>query len=137
MKKLLNFKSAILGVLSISILSISTINYATDSVLETGNSAGNNVPTTTEITQADLSSATTIPTDGKTSNVPVTSTPVNTPTTSTGTTTESVYKTVDEDKEKDKMPQTGIEDGYIGVLLIVCVGIAIYTFKKVKDYKNI
>ena len=29
-------------------------------------SAGNNVPTTTEITQADLSSATTIPTDGNT-----------------------------------------------------------------------
>ena len=104
MKKVLNFKSIVLGVLSISILSISTINYATDSVLETGNSAGNNVPTTTEITQADLSSATTIPTDGNTSSVPVTSTPVNTPTTSTGTTTASVYKTVDEDdKEKDKI----------------------------------
>ena len=136
MKKLIGLKSVLIGIASLSIISMSSIIYATDSVLDTGNTTGNNVPAT-EITAADMTAATTIPTDGN--SVPTTSTPVSTPETtqSAGTTTDSVYKTVDDDNEKDTMPQTGLNDGYTGILLIVFVGISIYTLKKIKDYKNL
>jgi len=35
------------------------------------------------------------------------------------------------------LPQTGIEDYNIGILLIICVISAIYAYNKVKQYKNI
>ena len=35
------------------------------------------------------------------------------------------------------LPQTGIEDGNIGVLLIICIGSAIFAYKKINDYRNI
>ena len=55
--------------------------------------------------------------------------------TSNGINTSSQYNTVDEDK-KD-LPQTGIEDHNIGILLIICVAAAIYAYKKMRDYKNV
>ena len=38
---------------------------------------------------------------------------------------------------KANLPQTGIEDYNIGILLIICVASAIYAYKKVSDYRNI
>ena len=35
------------------------------------------------------------------------------------------------------LPQTGIEDYNIGILLIICIASAIYAYRKVNDYKNI
>ena len=35
------------------------------------------------------------------------------------------------------LPQTGIEDSGMGILLIVCVACAIFAYKKVSDYRNI
>lgn len=35
------------------------------------------------------------------------------------------------------LPQTGIQDYNVGILLIICVAASIYTYKKMKDYKNI
>lgn len=35
------------------------------------------------------------------------------------------------------LPQTGIEDYNVGILLVICVASAIYAYKKVKYYKNI
>lgn len=37
----------------------------------------------------------------------------------------------------DKLPQTGIEDSGVGVLMIICVASAIFAYKKVSDYRNI
>ena len=42
-----------------------------------------------------------------------------------------------ENKKEDSLPQTGIEDSGLGLLLIVCIGSAIFAFKKVSDYRNI
>ena len=35
------------------------------------------------------------------------------------------------------LPQTGIEDYNIGILLIICVVSALYAYNKIKQYKNI
>ena len=64
MKKVVSLKSLMVVMLSCSIIGITTSTFATDSVLETN--TGNNVSTATEITAADLNTATTIPTDNNT-----------------------------------------------------------------------
>lgn len=126
--------------LSFVMIGVTTSVFATDSVLETN--TGNNVQGATELTAADLNTATTIPTDNNSvissDDNNLTSGVENQLTTSNGTDTNSAYKTVDEDDtDKDKMPQTGIEDHYVGLLLIVCVAAAIFTYRKMKDYKNV
>ncbi len=140
MKKVVSLKSLMVMLISFAIIGVATSAFATDSVLETN--TGNNVPAATEVTAADLNTATTIPTDNG-NNAAVSSSTESTTssteqqlTTSKGTDTNSVYNTVDED-DTDKMPQTGIEDHYVGILLIVCVAAAIFTYKKMKDYKNV
>lgn len=35
------------------------------------------------------------------------------------------------------LPQTGIEDYNVGILLVICIASAIYAHKKVSDYRNI
>jgi len=35
------------------------------------------------------------------------------------------------------LPQTGIEDYNIGILLIICIASAMYAYKKMSDYKKI
>ena len=116
MKKVVSLKILMVIILSVAIVGFTTSIFATDSVLETN--TGNNVTAATEITSADLNSATTIPT-GDNNTVSGTDTTVTT-TTSTGTDTNSAYNTVDEEEDTDKMPQTGIEDSYVGILLIIC-----------------
>ena len=36
-----------------------------------------------------------------------------------------------------EIPQTGIEDYNVGILLIICVASAIFAYKKINDYKNV
>lgn len=127
MKKVVSLKSLMIGILSLVIISVTTSAFATDSVLETGDNSA-----TTEVTSTDLNQAQTIPTDEN-----YTTGGNNTPVVSTGTTQESAYNTVDKDEEDDNLPQTGIEDYNIGILLIICVAISIYTYKKMRDYKNV
>lgn len=35
------------------------------------------------------------------------------------------------------LPQTGIEDSGMGMLLIICVASAIFAYRKISDYRNI
>lgn len=35
------------------------------------------------------------------------------------------------------LPQTGIEDSGLGILLIICAISAVFAYKKISDYKNI
>ena len=35
------------------------------------------------------------------------------------------------------LPQTGIEDYNIGILLIICIATAIFAYRKITDYRNI
>ena len=131
MKKVVSFKVLLIGILSLIIIGSATVSFATDSVLESGNNT-----TPTAITSSEYENASVIPTDNNTTSTTNTTKTTNT-TTSTGTSTNSVYNTIDEDNTTDKIPQTGIEDGYLGILLIVFVGVSIFAYKKMKDYKNI
>ncbi len=133
MKKVINLKMIIVLVISITLIATATSVLATDSVLGTGS----NNTATTEVTQSEYDGATIIPQD---TNYPTTNTPVdgnsaNGNNVSTGTDTSSAYNTVDE--EEENLPQTGIEDFNVGILLVICVAAAIYTYKKMRDYKNV
>lgn len=120
MKKIISLKEIIILSVTMAIVSISTLVFATDiSILADNNTVLNN---TTNV--EDLGAS------------PVNITTNNTVNTSTGTNSTPVYNTVDKDN-KDDLPQTGIEDYNIGILLIICVGASIYTYKKMRDYKNI
>lgn len=67
----------------------------------------------------------------------------------TGEQYDNAQKDEDEDKndedETDKdtennettLPQTGVENFGLGILLFVCAGSAIFAYKKVNDYKEI
>ena len=61
-------------------------------------------------------------------------TPQTTTDTTKGTGTEKEVKRYDKD---DGLPQTGIEDYNIGILLIIAIASAIFAYRKINDYKNI
>lgn len=128
MKKILSLKSVIMVALSLIIMGTSLSVFATGSVLDSGNTSE-----PINVSQKEYENAGTIPTDQDyTNNLTTNNTTGNI---SNGINPTSVYDTVDEDKTD--LPQTGIEDYNIGVLLIICVAASIYTYKKMKDYKNV
>ncbi len=140
MKKVLSTKKITMFLILLIII-IGTRVFATDSIL--GTSSTNNTPAI-QITQEDMNGAQTVPQDSNYANNATGSNVVATGSnttnntannTSNGINTSSQYNTVDEDK-KD-LPQTGIEDHNIGILLIICVAAAIYAYKKMRDYKNV
>ena len=140
MKKVLSTKKITMFLILLIII-IGTRVFATDSILGTSSTDNN---TAIQITQDDMNSAQTVPQDSNYANntagsniVATGSNTTNNTTnnTSNGINTSSQYNTVDEDK-KD-LPQTGIEDHNIGILLIICVAAAIYAYKKMRDYKNV
>ncbi len=140
MKKVLSTKKITMFLILLIII-IGTRVFATDSIL--GTSSTNNTPAI-QITPEDMNGAQTVPQDSNYANNATGSNVVATGSnttnntannTSNGINTSSQYNTVDEDK-KD-LPQTGIEDHNIGILLIICVAAAIYAYKKMRDYKNV
>lgn len=128
MKKILSLKSVIMVALSLIIMGTSLSVFATGSVLDSGNTSE-----PINVSQNEYENAGTIPTDQNYANNSATNN--TTGNISNGINTTSAYNTVDEDKTD--LPQTGIEDYNIGILLIICVAASIYTYKKMKDYKNV
>ena len=135
MKKVLNVKKVIVF-LSLIILGINSTVFAT-SVLET-NSTGN-------FTYEDVSNTLTNEYDGA-GTIPVDGNYLANNTVENNITSNNIsvgYNTaenenVNNDVENNTdLPQTGIEDYNIGILLVICIAAAIYTYKKMKDYKNI
>lgn len=123
MKKVLSLKTIVMLILSLIIIGTSCTVLATDVL------GGNN--TTTNITPEDYNLAGDIPVD------PNYAAPNNNTTgnkVSNGLNTSSAYNSTNNTTD---LPQTGIEDYNIGILLIICVAASIYTYKKMKDYKNI
>ena len=92
-----------LVLLTVLLITISTVAFATNSVLGDDN---NNV---TQIPKNEYENAQ--------NNV-------------LGTTTNN-------NTNNSTLPQTGIQDSGLGILLVVCIASAIFAFKKVSDYKNI
>ncbi len=125
MKKVLNLKSVVMIALSLIIVGINLSVFAADVL-----GSGNNNAALINVSQDEYTNAGTIPTDPNyTTNTAVGNNVSN------GVNTSSVYNTANENSTD--LPQTGIEDYNIGILLIICVAASIYTYKKMKDYKNV
>lgn len=120
MKKIINLKEIMIILMSVVLLTISTTAFATDLVL------GNNTDNTATITGNEYDNAQTPTID----NNVATNNAVGNNATNNSTRTYNTNNSSD-------LPQTGIEDYNIGILLIICVASAIFAYKKVKDYKNI
>lgn len=131
MKKLINVKEIMIILISVLLITLSATNVFATSGLVLGD--GNN---STLITGNEYDNATNIPEDtnntaNNTNNNTTNNTTNNAANNSTNNT--KVYNT----NNSTDLPQTGIEDYNIGILLIICIASAIFAYKKINDYKNI
>ena len=126
MKKLINLKEIMIILLSVTLIAISTTAFASNPSLVLGDN-------TSTISGSEYDNAQTVPTDNNTTNN--TNNTTNNINTSTNNSANNV-KTYNTNNTSD-LPQTGIEDYNIGILLIICVASAIFAYKKVNDYRNI
>lgn len=116
MKKVISLKEIMIILISVVLLTISTTALATDLVL------GNTTDDPSQITGNEYDNAQTPEIDNNA--------------TTNNTTTTNNTRTYNTNNTSD-LPQTGIEDYNVGILLVICVASAIYAYKKVRDYKNI
>lgn len=129
MKKVINLKEIMIILISVLLITVSTTVFATDLVLGDTNS--------TTITGNEYDNAQTVPEDTNNANTNInTNTNVTNNATNNVTNNTNSVKTYNTNNTTD-LPQTGIEDYNIGILLIICVASAIFAYKKVSDYKNI
>lgn len=120
MKKIISLKEIMIILIGVMLITVSTGVFATDLVL------GNNETST--ITGNEYNGAQTVPDDNTTNNNATSNNNTNN--------TVNNVKTYNTNNSSD-LPQTGIEDYNIGILLIICVASAIFAYKKVRDYKNV
>lgn len=141
MKKIINIKEIMIILISVLVITFSTTAFASDLVL------GNNSATT--ITGNEYDNAQTVPEDNNTVNNTInnntnnTNNSVNNNTNNTNNnvnnnTNNNTAKTYNTNNSNNTdLPQTGIEDYNIGILLVICIASAIFAYKKITDYKNI
>lgn len=123
MKKLINLKEIMLILMSVVLITISTTVFATDLVL---GDAGTTIPAN------EYENARTPTVDNTTLN-----NTTNNVTNNTANNTTNKAKTYNTSEDDENLPQTGIEDYNVGILLVICVASAIFAYKKISDYKNI
>ena len=134
MKRVISLKEVMVILLSVMLITFSTVVLAQDSVL---------TPTVSENEYQDAQlvldgNASTNQTDNAINNgIDNTANNIeNDATNNNAATNNNVARTYNTNNNTD-LPQTGIEDYNIGILLIICVASAIFAFKKIKDYKNV
>lgn len=140
MKKIINIKEIMIILLAITIIAVATNVFATDPTGAVFPSENNVTP----IGANEYEQAQTIPTDPN-SNTNTntqqnnnTNNTVNTSNTANNVAnTNNTARTYNTNKTNTNLPQTGIEDYNIGILLVIGVASAIFAYKKIQDYKNI
>lgn len=132
MKKLVSVKEVMIILISLLLIVVSTEVFATQPGLVLGE---NNSQTVSPDDYANAQTPEVENTANNTVNNVANNTANNTINNKTNNTANNtkVYNT---NKTTD-LPQTGIEDYNIGILLIICVASAIYAYRKINDYKNI
>lgn len=124
MKKNLKLKNILVLFLCIvSIILISSRVLATEPII-------------TPITGDDYNNAQTITDEGNNSNTSNSNSLDDNLSNNTSNNTNSAKRYNNTNTNKT-VPQTGVQDYNIGILLIIAVAAAIYAYKKVKDYNNI
>lgn len=130
MKKLVNLKEIMIIILSVALITVATTAFASDIVLGTGSQ---------DATQIDANEYQTV------QNAENNTSTANNELINNATTNNSINnavnnnnaKTYNTNNSKSNLPQTGIEDYNVGILLVIGIASAIFAFKKVQDYKNI
>ena len=134
MKKVINVKEIMIILISVILITLSTTVFATDLVFGNNNNA-------TTITGNEYENAQIVPTDNNTVTNNTTNNTTNTTNNSvnnsTNNKTNNTTKTYNTNNSNTNLPQTGIEDYNVGILLVICIASAIYAYKKITDYKNI
>ena len=131
MKKIIDVKEIMIILISVVLITVSTVAFATEEIFGLGNNTQS--VTGDEYKNAQRPDVENVPgnnTPGN--NTPGNNVPGNN---NTGNNTVKTYNT--NNTNKTDLPQTGIEDYNIGIVLIICVASAIYAYKKVGDYRNI
>lgn len=123
MKKVINVKEIMMIIMSVILIVISTEVFATNPVLGSDN---NNVPAQVSKDEYEGAQEPTVSNNNVAKNNAVANNSLK------NNTNKKVYNT-----NNTNLPQTGIEDYNVGILLIICVASAIFAYKKVNDYKNI
>lgn len=128
MKKIINVKEIMIILISVLLITVSTSVFASDLVLGTD---GNNATT---LTGDEYNNAQVVPEDDSNNNVANNNEKENILGNNTNTNTAKTYNT---NSNTTDLPQTGIEDYNIGILLVICIASAMFAYKKITDYKNI
>ena len=126
MKKIVSVKEIMIVIISVILIACATEVFATNPNLVLGGENNN----TTVIPGNEYENATTIPDNTTNNNNTGNNTTNNT---SNNTNNTKVYNT----NNTTDLPQTGIEDYNIGILLIICIASAMYAYKKINDYRSI
>lgn len=130
MKKVISVKEILIILISVVLITISTSVLATDLVLGGDNN-------TTPITGDEYNNAQVVPQDNNTTNGNENSNVNTTNNTVNNTTNNNTAKKYNTNNNNTNLPQTGIEDYNVGILLVICIASAIFAYKKITDYNNI
>lgn len=136
MKKLVSVKEIMIILISLLLIILSTEVFAAQTDLNLVLVGQDNGAQT--VSPDDYADAQTPEVENKANNTPTTpanntvNNSINNKTNNTVNNTK-VYNT---NKTTD-LPQTGIEDYNIGILLIICIASAIFAYRKINEYKNI
>ncbi len=123
MKKIISLKEMLIVLTSVVLVTVCGSAFAAELVLGNDN-------TPSEITGNEYENAQNVTED--TNAVP--NTAVNNATGNNSSNND--IRTYNNNSTKD-LPQTGIEDYNIGILIVICVASAIFAYKKINDYKNV
>lgn len=131
MKKVINLKEVL-----VILLSVVLITVLSTSVSASGLVLGNE---STTVTGNEYENAQTVPEDNnlttETPNTTGNETEQNV--TIDDTEENNTARTYNTNNNSDDLPQTGIEDYNVGILLVICIASAIFAYKKIHDYKNV
>ena len=111
MKKVISLKEILVVLISVILITVATTVSAADVVL-----GDNNTPT---ITENEYNNAQTVPQGNNTAN-----------------TSNNAANNLMNNNNTD-LPQTGIQDYNIAILLVIGIASAVFAYKKISDYKNV
>ena len=134
MKKIVDLKEIMMIIISLTIVTVSASVLATDGLIVTGpNTAGSTIDANQYQSVQDAPNNITNNAGNNIINNAVNNTAKNNTSNNSSNNTAKKYNT----NNSSELPQTGIEDYNIGILLIICTISAIYAYNKIKQYRNI
>lgn len=127
MKKVISVKEILIILISVVLITMTTTAFAINPVL------GDDTPN--QIQKNEYENAQNVQEDKNTTGNNTNSNNTNSNNTS-GNNKNTVQK-YNTNNKNTNLPQTGIEDYNVGILLVISIASAIFAYKKIIDYRNI